>query len=80
MYIANYEDGWETHQLGMNWGYDGSYDYLWLEASSYSDWVSNTTYDTERYMLKIILLIMNTSLFKYLMLSMFSLVFFLYMR
>ena len=43
---------WETHQLGMNWGYDGSYDYLWLEASSYSDWVSNTTYDTERYMLK----------------------------
>lgn len=41
-----------THQLGMNWGYDGSYDYLWLEASSYSDWVSNTTYDTERYMLK----------------------------
>jgi len=52
MYIANYEDGWETHQLGINWGYDGSYDYLWLEASSYSDWVSNTTYDTERYMLK----------------------------
>ena len=52
MYIANYEDGWETHQLGMNWGYDGSYDYLWLEASSYSDWVSNTTYDTERSMLK----------------------------
>ena len=52
MYIANYEDGWETHQLGMNWGYDGSYDYLWLEASSYSDWVPNTIYDTERYMLK----------------------------
>lgn len=20
MYIANYEDGWETHQLGINWG------------------------------------------------------------
>ena len=39
MYIANYEDGWETH-------------HLWLESSSYSDWVSNTTYDTERYMLK----------------------------